>query len=1011
MFSKIAQHSFFVLAFVASTGCNLPLNETPPEPKPIEVSLGEATGCLSRVMPVVQVYFEGKAQSAQVDATWNCISTALETFEKSVNGRYEDRFTSREVAHFIEQYFLEDGERLPDSLMVEIFRIKQLFVGGAIDSISRVEMKNMSPVIRDLKRITLQLNSYMNVFTLNWDSSYMRDLNSNHFEDATFAIQHAAKDLGGIIEKNGLPYRMEYVTNLLREFETFSQSGWAWISEVEKAIPLVKKIKKALAGGSEDEIAPTEWRRFALLGARGYVQYLRYHYFIKSKTLSSGSNQVSYFTKSIGDLFSYLGDMVDSKPGQMLTRSELVEMLNAIALLIPKLKVSDELVLELMKIKVVFFGGRVDFFVKADFDRAQGKLMAFQDLTERFLKYSDVYGFSWKPESLSISQAQKYFRQAEANLDEFSWRLGALMEDAYDLQNIVALTEEIERLYPSTDPDEDTLVETSEKFVPTIVAIKNILFSDHNSVVGSAHSTMTPMAQWSDFLGLIAKSYSRYMFYSYFLEKKTWTEGHALEGMNQLVLKSVDIIDGMIDKKQTGAISYLELGQLWAAVLKTKVLPEKITQAILDSLTRTLMQKFLLSPEDRLSGNIPNGLTKVAIKTIKNEFTMWVENQKFLDIAYSGVPVGEGKSGAAILVDLGASAPTTGLQELQMIYSSPVPMSFDAMGRLYLSQPAKNYLRKTSDTINVVREAVRLVIRSYAGDLARIQNYQGLTQAEVQTLYADLKPVVVALGFLHPNNMDFADNRFRDANLFMSVSDGNDLGDFKELSDLFMMILSGLKLDSMMFEKMEQAYAADPAQGCKVTKPTEYKDDWLVDLQCVLGFYAKEMPGVFVSMPDYLTYQATLDKPRFEGMFMNLLKSAGHKSWKPSPVPGQPAEIVTEVHIGDLSLVPHVMQYVEGFFQMYDADRNGLIVTSESMKAYPVFRTILQQVSGLKKENELKGLFTWMLKYGKPPQSGAEKIKFATWWVPQGESGWKIEADRERLASILGFIAEALEKP
>jgi hypothetical protein len=1007
MSSKFSQCLFLIFAFVAMVGCDLPLNETPPEPKPIEVSLGETTGCLSRVMPVMKVYFEGKAQDAQLEATWSCVSTALETFEKSVQGRYEDRFTSRELAHFIEQYFLAEGERLPDALMLEIFRIKQLFVGGATGSITRTEMKNLSQVIVQLKKITIDLNPYMNVFVQKWDAGQVRDLNNNHFEDANSALQSAAKDLATIIEKNGMPYRLEYVSNLLRQVEVFSHSSWSWVANVEKALPVIQKIKKALAGGDEDEIAPTEWRQFALLGARGYVQYLRYHYFIQNQNWSSGGAQfLAYFTKSLGDLFSYLGDMVDGKPEKKLTSEELVGMLKSITLLMPKVKVSDELVLELMKIKVVFFGGRIDSFEKADFVRAQGKLQTFEGIAEIYFKYEDIYFVSWKPESLPADQAQDLFRQAEQNLDDLASRLASIMENGYDLQNLVTLAEEFEKLYPP-EADATSMVVSLKKYLPTVVVLKNIIFSDHNSVVGDLHSPQSPSDQWKNFLTIGSKAYAQFLYYQYFMQKKPLLTGTGLDGLEAIAFKSLDIVDGVIGQKQAGWISLIELSRLWDALLKAEILPKKISQNSMDQISKILVQKVLIAPEDRLSSAadpashpLPEGLSKAATKVLRSEFALWVQNQKLLDQYYKKVPAADGKSGSALLADLEDTNPTVGSKELQMIYSSPLPLSFDSTGRWFLASPPKNYLRKTSDLINIVRTGVRLVIRSYAGDLARIQNYQGVTLDEAQALYTDVKPLLVEMGMIHPSNKDFAANRFRDANLFTSVGNGDDYADFRELSDLFVMIVSGLKLDSMMFEKYEKH--AHTQSECAVTKPTIYSDDWTTDLQCVLDFYSREMASVFVSMPEFMAYQAGLDKAKFESMFMNFLKSAGHVT---APA-GQPP--VTVVHVGHLALVPHVIQYVEAFFQTYDTDHDAILVTAEAMTAFPVYRPILQKVSKLKTEKELRGLFSWMLKNGKPPATMMEKLQFTT-WCQKAETSWKVEADRARLAGILGFIAEALQ--
>ncbi len=76
------------------------------------------------------------------------------------------------------------------------------------------------------------------------------------------------------------------------------------------------------------------------------------------------------------------------------------------------------------------------------------------------------------------------------------------------------------------------------------------------------------------------------------------------------------------------------------------------------------------------------------------------------------------------------------------------------------------------------------------------------------------------------------------------------------------------------------------------------------------------------------------------------------------------------------------------------------------MLAFPTYRKILKDASGLKDEQQLKGLFTWLLKNGKAPE-GAEKLQFL-FWVAKGENGWKVNASREMLAKILGFIADQM---
>ncbi|MNL09129.1 hypothetical protein D3C87_1298780 [compost metagenome] len=56
-------------------------------------------------------------------------------------------------------------------------------------------------------------------------------------------------------------------------------------------------------------------------------------------------------------------------------------------------------------------------------------------------------------------------------------------------------------------------------------------------------------------------------------------------------------------------------------------------------------------------------------------------------------------------------------------------------------------------------------------------------------------------------------------------------------------------------------------------------------------------------------------------------------------------------------------------------------------------------------EKDLWDLFTFILKYGKPPESLGEKVRFQFFWKDKPEK-WDIWADRTQLAKILGYIAD-----
>jgi hypothetical protein len=976
------------------TACELPLFEAPPPPSPVNVSLGDAEGCMSKVFPVLEDFFSGTAQEPQLIATWNCVSTALDTFEKSVQGRFEDRFTDKEVGHFIEQYFLDEGDEITQEMMYQVFLIKQLFVGGDVTSITRTELNNLEKVISEIREISIDINAYMSIYSMNWkiERDYS-DIDIDKFEKANSALQDAAKELAKIIERNGKAYDLSNFVPLLQELGKLADDGWPWIDDVEKTLPLIKKLKKTLSGGDESVIEPKEWRRFALLGARGFVQYLRYNYFIKNSPISKGGNYLAYFIRSIDDLFSYLGDMVEGKPGQILSRQELLEVSNALSALIEDFKMSDELLLEIMKVKVVLFGGDVDLFVKADFDRARKKLDEFRQITQKFLDYKDLFSQDWQTQGLTDSQKLATMKLAEVNMLEVARRIGGIIEASYNLNSLKSLAYEFEKLYPTEDPLKSAWNELADQYVPLIIVGKQIALSDDTPVLGSGSQNQVSK-QWSQFLELAGNLYMRYLTYFYFLKGNEIESSSVTFGSDRLVNDAISTLLNLVQSKPQNQISFAELDRLAEALVQSKFLPEKITAMTLQSTLRTLLNKVLMSPDERLLGNTSTGLDAVALRIVKSEFSLWIENQKFFEFEFAGLKPGEGRTGTQILADIEKLVGTVALLEMKMALTGPIDLSYDSQGRLFLGQTQLPYSKKTMTIFNMVRSGSRLLVRSFAKDLNRIVGYLGLTESEVNELYLELRPILSELLVVHPKDDDFGLSRFRDAGLFTDIGDGNDLASFQEISRLLMLLLSGIENDSLIFDPMEQAGI------CVVNKnSSDYKKDWVTSLGCVRGHYLKEIPKFYLGLPEFLKFKAGLDQGRLDKMFNNLVVAAGH-----------PEKNGDQLSVGDLSLVPQIMQYIEVFYQVYDANRNGQIETPEALESYVKFESILKSVSGLTKENELKGLLTWMLRYGKPPESIGDKIKFKTWWVPKGESGWVVNAERDQMASILAFISKAIEE-
>lgn len=105
-----------------------------------------------------------------------------------------------------------------------------------------------------------------------------------------------------------------------------------------------------------------------------------------------------------------------------------------------------------------------------------------------------------------------------------------------------------------------------------------------------------------------------------------------------------------------------------------------------------------------------------------------------------------------------------------------------------------------------------------------------------------------------------------------------------------------------------------------------------------------------------------------------------------------------------------VHHYIESLFTRWDSNRDGRLSLYEADKSYFLFKRLLKDASGFKKDDEVRALFFYLLAYGEPPDDGnlGDIVKWL-WWKSNPEE-WpsRVGANRERLAKIFGNLAAEL---
>lgn len=998
MFSKMVWKksigALCVLTLLLSA-CDSKVGEKPP---PLEAQEFAGARCLTETQPVVKDFVKGTAKDQDVTAAWNCVIGAVEKFKRYVRGTTEDRYTSQELATFLEDNFLESSASsrpITPALQLEFMKVKQILVGGSTAYLSLSELDRLLSLFRDLRAMTLRLNPYMKVYSLNWVTSNYSGLqkDAQYFEEANKELQSAAKTLASLIEKNESSYKLSDFVLLTENLSVFFGEKWTFPKEINKYIPIVRKVKKALAGGDENSVTPSEWRRFALLGARGYVQYLRYHYFIKSVPETGSGYQLSYLSRTVEDLLSVFQDLVAEKPEGVVSRQEALDLLKTLEVVWPEFKVSEVMIVELMKIKQLFFGGSAENFSTKDFGTARGKVSRIKMLVEKFLPYYSIYSREWEPDLFDPEEAQRLFLESQSVLEATVREAGNLFEESYDLNNLATLAREIERLYPSEG--RKNLESVTIKALPLLIDLKKMILGGNDALIQKN--------QWSSLLSFGARFYAEFLYYGYFLKGQPLEQPQTLNSVSLLANQSLDIFRDLLRLKPEQMFTRKELNKIVDHLIRLELLPQGISRESIDAALVLLLNNVLVAPEARIDGYTPNALTENSIEIVRREFQVWYESSLFIAQMTEPWKPEEGYYVADLLTVLKSSlgeealspALKSALQEFLLVVDSPVPMTFDGDSRVLLSKNAQPLFTAVSlRQLNLNRTVARILIRSFVTSKDRLNSYAGVNLPEVEGAYFALKPLLVEMGLVNASNMGFASSRFMEANIFVPHSDGSNLTSQAEMTDLIGMIFSGLSLNEMLRKELINV----------CFNGVEQKDTALVSLSCARKAYKDSMPAIMTSMPDYLRFMKTVSSDVWAYYMNNIFKAAGYVS-----------NSKNLAALEDIALAPHVIQYVEMLYLRFDKNRDGYISTTESLKAFPAFKGILRDLAkediakGTIKEKDLLDIFTFILRYGKPPKTLREKLRFVASWRGQQDK-WDVWADRVQMSQILGYIADEVSK-
>lgn len=977
-FNSLIKWLILIVSTFSMFGCGLKLAEKTPPPLESNFVAKENLKCLTRTLPYLNSFLKGEPEGEQVGEFWSCARTAMRVFSRYSAGDLGGDFSKESLRNFLQNYFMDS--KLSDGMMIEGMRFKQIFLGGSAEVLTKSELAKADIVLEKLKIISESLFPYMKVYLGQWspEVGFLSSGDAEYFEEAYARLHSAANELGGLFLKDSPDYYFDYLTNLFHEVDLLIGEDSTLGQFADQFIPLLKKVKVAIAGGNEDYLRSTEWKKFINLSFRGFGQFLRFKYFVRDSE-GRTSRQVYYLARTLDDVISTLYDFIADKPDQVMTRAELLEILEKVSLIYPAFQISDSLLTEVMRLKKLFFGGSLSTWTLDELKKAKSRVETFRNLSLGLLPYLPVYELSWDKSKEPQAEGERYFEESFVQLRKGLADLDLIIEDDYNLDHVGVLTKELARLYPN----EARLVDLDSQFQklkPSLLKLKNLVVSGEDSVVRRG--------DWSRLFLQITPWYKLFAYY-----KLMFIPESGLFGKSDELLTLESLLDQALQVtfavRKESPFSGRQLSGLYLALQESEIVTTRLSADGVSKFIDGLLGRFLTPREFQKNASSEFGLTQVryALRLLHEWLALQVKFEAIFKIETGQLSRLDFLSYFKAELPRGENVGSELSRRVLAIFESPVPLNFRNSGEIVISQAVRNdavpYSYRGVSLVNLYRVAAELVLNAYASEKYKDISKVYLGQAALDRFVLDVVPLMVELGLLSEFKETYGKSRLSEANLFAARSNGDETLSYFEGIDYIAMLGSGFVRDGKMKKSEELLSCSNALKG---------KTKW-VDADCAFRYYLNQFEGFILGLSDLEQIYLSKNESQRQ-MHVNLVFNAAGVI----PDGGQ-------IKWGDLSLVANVIQYVEMIMSRFDVNGDGFLNNQESRRAYPVFKNLLASLSPVDGDKFLRALFTYMLAEGKAPETGREKrAVFKKAYFGDGE--FFVKADRAQLLKILAVIQE-----
>jgi hypothetical protein len=428
--------------------------------------------------------------------------------------------------------------------------------------------------------------------------------------------------------------------------------------------------------------------------------------------------------------------------------------------------------------------------------------------------------------------------------------------------------------------------------------------------------------------------------------------------LTKSVGRMVDRHGGRIDNEQVRRlISQLEVNGLLPAIVKAKTV-----NASLD----VIFGKLLGGNSKVNRADLALGLQHHQLERINNVVHDWTEGQRVTLAIVGGsqyVTIDRARVAMSQIATKSKDAVGEDVrQQMTELVLRGRPLVSDASGRLMIvpMENIQGFQRSDLETLNITRVLMSAAMQAYSHESVRAGSMPQITEGEIQELFMDLKALGRDLGIVDVRSLQSGIRTFMEANIFLSVSDGNEFISLHEMVEWFETVMSAGRVADQIHAELT---AEDGRTRCGTT-PTDVFGKNRIAAQCFRENWVPVFRKNFSHLPNFIRALDVAEKTKTTTDFMTALQGAT-RALGPSDLP---------IESSDVRVMSPVIHYAEALFARYDANRSSNLETAEVWSVYPLIRPFIQKlaVDADGKPIQLnaayeRAIFSWLLVEGEPP--------------------------------------------